>query len=397
LQEQTTRVGANGKTYQAPRPKHWAENKASQHLFWGRANRNQLDPETILGKLQKGAKTLTDLKCTLQEAEHRLNQIAIDEHSARWKRGDYVRHVTGRYGRVNGCTPDYLDVLDLKIDVQNAWRYQDCQPATREEWQQAFSQFQMIDLPLEFGYLQEVVVWTQAAIQTTTPQGVYEPTMRTMPAGTRVQYVQSFQQNGHLYVEVNWSGSPAVLPQGSLRAIEAPAPEPDVLQVESEAHFYSSTWAPVDDEQLEDEPANEESPIPNLPLRQVEFLLALSAGEPVVRNAATRMALRGHGLITNDDDWDAIRLTDDGERVADFYSEDEPDDSQIDFTSISLADFESDALVEIVPALARVLAYCEGYDVKLDDEFERDAWALLRFFDQVTEMVAEHSQRKTTA
>lgn len=46
-----------------------------------------------------------------------------------------------------------------------------------------------------------------------------------------------------------------------------------------------------------------------LPVRQVEFLLALAEGKPVAKNAATRKALRTHKLITDTDDWDAIELT----------------------------------------------------------------------------------------
>jgi len=60
--------------------------------------------------------------------------------------------------------------------------------------------------------------------------------------------------------------------------------------------------------------------IPILPPRQVEFLLALRAGRPVARNAATRMALRQWGLITNTNNWNAITLTVDGKRVADHYA-----------------------------------------------------------------------------
>lgn len=50
----------------------------------------------------------------------------------------------------------------------------------------------------------------------------------------------------------------------------------------------------------------------DLPERQVEFLLDLANGRPIIKNAATRMALRGHGLITTEDDWGAIKLTDQG-------------------------------------------------------------------------------------
>lgn len=55
--------------------------------------------------------------------------------------------------------------------------------------------------------------------------------------------------------------------------------------------------------------------IPSLPVRQVEFLVALAEGKPVTKNAATRKALRGHGCITGEDDWSKIQLTERGRKV----------------------------------------------------------------------------------
>lgn len=45
-----------------------------------------------------------------------------------------------------------------------------------------------------------------------------------------------------------------------------------------------------------------------LPLRQAEFLDDLVAGRPITKNAATRMALRRHGFIT-EGDWDTLEIT----------------------------------------------------------------------------------------
>jgi len=53
-----------------------------------------------------------------------------------------------------------------------------------------------------------------------------------------------------------------------------------------------------------------------LPVRQVEFLQALAKGEPVVKNAATRKALREHGFITDTNDWAKIEITEAGEAWA---------------------------------------------------------------------------------
>jgi uncharacterized protein YeaO (DUF488 family) len=46
-----------------------------------------------------------------------------------------------------------------------------------------------------------------------------------------------------------------------------------------------------------------------LPKRQIEFLQAIADRIPVVKNGATRYALRNHGYITLTDDWNAIELT----------------------------------------------------------------------------------------
>lgn len=65
----------------------------------------------------------------------------------------------------------------------------------------------------------------------------------------------------------------------------------------------------------------EDAPLPTsrpddtpLPTRQIEFLQALVLGKPVAKNAATRMALRHHGYITTDDDWDAVQITEPGRK-----------------------------------------------------------------------------------
>ena len=238
-------VSRNGSSYTLRRPAtqyqpHWSENASDCGRFWERVDRNNLYRPTILRKLQPGAKKLTDLKLTLQEAEHQLNQISIEEHSAVWKRGEYVKHVTGRYGQVSVCAPDYLLVINLSVGMEQAWSYRDCQPATRDEWVASVSQ--------------------QAEAQPPAP---------------------------------------------------APETEPEPEQVEEDCL---------------------------VPVEEVE-------------------ELRVHPELFPD------------------------------FTRLCLADFEADELVEIAPALARVLAYCEGYDVPVDDDLSVAAWQVFRFFDQVIEMV----------
>lgn len=295
---------------------HWAERRDYQNLFWGQVNRNGLDQATILEKLQPGAKVLTDLAAGIEEIEKLLNRIAIEEHSAVWKRGDYVRfktEVSKHYGQVVECAPDYMIVISLRTGMEQAWAYRHCQLTTREEWEQSKQQAEQ-------------------------PPGIGE--------------------------------TPAPPPE--------PEPESEPEQIDKNCF------------------------IPDLPRRQVEFIMALHTGAPVARNAATRLALRGHGLITQDDDWDAIRLTPCGQQAAaayDLVPIEEVDElragpePEIDYTRLSLADYQADDLVEIMPALARVLAYCEGYDVPADDDLAAAAWQVFRFFDQVTEMVAEEQQQ----
>jgi hypothetical protein len=52
-----------------------------------------------------------------------------------------------------------------------------------------------------------------------------------------------------------------------------------------------------------------------LPPRQQEYLQAIVSGQPVVKNAATRLGLRRWGLIAVNDDWEMQQLTEKGQQI----------------------------------------------------------------------------------
>lgn len=56
-------------------------------------------------------------------------------------------------------------------------------------------------------------------------------------------------------------------------------------------------------------PALSSPPVAELPVRQREFLMDVRNKKPVVKNAATRDALRRHGYINRDDAWGKVKLT----------------------------------------------------------------------------------------
>ena len=114
------------------------------------------------------------------------------------------------------------------------------------------------------------------------------------------------------YIEINVKAALRHLDQVTLQDA------PDGAQV----YWFAGTPFPVDDT-VEPVPALPEdtSWINDIPPRQCEFLLAVAAGEPVVKNAATRIALVNRKLIQNHDPadgewWSAIKLTQKGQRAA---------------------------------------------------------------------------------
>lgn len=133
------RIGADGKTYTV-KNKHWSE---GAHRFTDKViayGLGRLEQEEIINRIQKGAKTLADLKMSRDDAYHALRKVAIAHHSETFKKGDYVKMATGRldhfrFGKVHDILPESLDVLDFKRDMIIAWKIDGCMPSTKEEWE----------------------------------------------------------------------------------------------------------------------------------------------------------------------------------------------------------------------------------------------------------------------
>lgn len=131
------RIGGDGKTYTV---KHWAEQSTNVMQFWDRVRRNHLDQNAILSQLQKGANQVTDLKMTLYEAQMSLNKLAIQQHEQTYPKGSFVKHDTGRFGRISSHTPNYLLVEDFRLGTEDAWMLDSFVLSSREEWEAATGQ-----------------------------------------------------------------------------------------------------------------------------------------------------------------------------------------------------------------------------------------------------------------
>lgn len=213
-------VTRNGTTYEMKK-KHWSF--SYDNTFWSMVKAYGLEEVDVLSHLQKNAHALTDLEMGREEALLKLRQLAIAHHSETFKVGDYVRHATdtsrngSRYGQVKAITPAGLDVLDLRIDYMTSWKIDACIPCTRGEYEAYAERTKRTAVATDINFREEVVVWADAHIATADPDGVYEPTMRVIREGTRLQFTKAFKQGKYSWVECNWGGGPTVLPLTAIK------------------------------------------------------------------------------------------------------------------------------------------------------------------------------------
>lgn len=144
---QTERVvERNGTQYtmKTPEKKHWADTPAP--VFWSNVKNyhlTHLEPQEILGRIQKGAKRLIDLNMSKQEAHQALRTIALEEHGKRFQTGQIVKHRDrDEFGRVVGLLPETMDVESLRNGVVSPWGYSFVVPSSRDEWEQHTNQGQ---------------------------------------------------------------------------------------------------------------------------------------------------------------------------------------------------------------------------------------------------------------
>lgn len=211
------RTGSDGKTYTV---KHWAEQGQNGKAFWEKCamyNLHNLSPEQILESIQPKprAKVLTDLNLTNQEAHLALRRLAIAVHREEFPKGSYVKHTTGRIGRVHDALPEALDVLDSRLNMITAWMVSDCTLITEDEWKAATSQTEQKELKTV--YLPgEPVITGYCAIADVDKNGVFGRSGRTMKEGEIAHFVSAFEQGEHKWAEVNWKGNPTILPLGGI-------------------------------------------------------------------------------------------------------------------------------------------------------------------------------------
>jgi hypothetical protein len=140
-----------------------------------------------------------------------------------------------------------------------------------------------------------------------------EETFTTIDEVYSFLLAQGLEWNGDWWVqqdEVELDPTEILFVQGSRVASDASPVLGVVLEIQG--RDYRVGWddniytnAPLDALK----PAKPSPAFRDLPERQQEFLLALYNKKPVVKNAATRMALRNWGYITLEDTWEKIKLT----------------------------------------------------------------------------------------
>lgn len=125
-------ITRNGTTY-TMKQRHWSE--VTPMAFWDKVKKYGLPAdESLIGAIQKKAAKLSDLTMTKDEALEALRKLAVAYHSQRFPKGSYVKHRTGRFGKVREVMADALDVFDLKNDMQDFWQIDGCEPSTEDEW-----------------------------------------------------------------------------------------------------------------------------------------------------------------------------------------------------------------------------------------------------------------------
>ena len=136
--DDTRTVTRNGTTYEMKK-KHWASGLSRNEWLGSYARTHHIEHltfEELLGRIQKGAKELTDLKMKQYEAVNAMRTIAIEEHSKRFPKGSYVRHTNGyRFGQVRSVSFNTITVLDFLIDMESDWMVDGCIPSSKEEWE----------------------------------------------------------------------------------------------------------------------------------------------------------------------------------------------------------------------------------------------------------------------
>lgn len=427
------RTGADGKTYQASKPeRHWTAIPREERHFIEMLQLYGYTLESIIDRIQPGATALTDLTTDKHDTWDKVAELVLEDAKAEFPIGSIVKHPTSRhFGKIMKWNyPRNATVLNMAWGTEQSWTYDSCIMSSFDEWQEWSNQYSRITIASPYSGLQQVVPIVDTPMFSPDESGLLSQTMRTIPAGKSMKFVRAFRQNGNEFAECSWAGSPTYVLLSAIEGLDkhgeyqAPLPDPE----ENPAKKYYSL------------PDDDSDDLPDLPQRQIEFLQALAAGQPVNRNAATRFAMRGHGLITDSDDWNSIELTDLGKQwlaangiefpqidnsptpsfepgqqvitrtnrtgtiinqvgryvdvetvngVQRHYAETltPVNDQNNSDNRLDLTRYSSEHVQELLPALLMVLDFAEGENVPADGAMMSAAQQLLQFADGVLEMV----------
>jgi hypothetical protein len=160
---QHERTGADGKTYTV---KHWGES-GGHYSFWEQVRKFGLDEKTVLEQIQPGAVTVMDLKLSKQDTWRRLDQLAQARVEGLFPPDSYVKHPTGRYGRVLQCHPTSIRVHDYETEADNSWQLSGVKPAEPDEFAQWKARHDVAKLERE---RQHTAAEQAASVQTKLPE-----------------------------------------------------------------------------------------------------------------------------------------------------------------------------------------------------------------------------------
>lgn len=115
--------------------RHWGLNNGM--AFWKVVDQYGLDKETILEQLQPGAKVLTDLTGAKDDAFAKLDTLACERLRDLFPFTSVVKHVSGRFGKIQAYNPNGLRVAEFKTGYESLWLPKDTQVSSVEEYEQS--------------------------------------------------------------------------------------------------------------------------------------------------------------------------------------------------------------------------------------------------------------------
>jgi hypothetical protein len=387
-------VQRNGTTYTmkvatAVVERHWG--LFNGQAFWQKVYQLHLDKDTILDRLQPGANLLTDLEMTKEEVWDKLEKLSNQDILEKFPVNSYVRHVTGWYfGKVRGVKRGNIAVMNLRDSREQLWTLDSCILSSFDEWNAWMNQKAYHQLDTNYSYLQEVVTPEPATIYQGDANLMLQPTLRTTKAGSNMEFVKAYRHNGVEYAECKWGGSPtrvllsAIIPAQDYEQNAAQV-QPEYVwgngqpmsQAEQQAYeraqtVYVNTAAQTDDTAMSD-----------LPQRQADTPTPFQPGQTVItRTGRTGTVVSANGRFVDVETRYGVH-----QHYPEQLTLADQTPAHANQNDMSLGQYTSEHIQELLPALNLVLSYADGDDIPIDGKLLAAAQQLLQFADAILEMV----------